>query len=94
MHLRQAIPASRHPTSQTAPNSFKRAAGADVLSPLEIAARPAARYVPCLEIMEPQFDAEIARLERRSRITFLIFITGWMVACAAILVAMFRHAPF
>lgn len=44
--------------------------------------------------MEREFDAEISRLERRSRVSFLIFITGWTVACAAILLAMFRHANF
>jgi hypothetical protein len=45
-------------------------------------------------IMEPEFDAEVARLERRSRLTLVVFITGWALACAAILLTMFRHTSY
>lgn len=44
--------------------------------------------------MEREFDAEISRLERRSRTSFVIFLTGWALACGAILLAMFRQTNF
>ncbi len=46
------------------------------------------------KLMESDMEAEIARLERRSRLTFVMFIASWALACVAILLAMFRHTTF